>query len=472
MSVTELSPRRARGPTERSLCGWGRVGATRARVVRPSDEREAAAAVAESASGGGRLIARGAGRSYGDAAQSDGGLVLDMTGLDRVLSIDMKRMTVTAQAGVTLATLMARLYEHGMTLPVVPGTRHVTLAGAIASDIHGKNHHRDGAFASHVESITLLSASGELLEVTPDADAELFFGTLGGMGLTGVILKATVCAELLAHPWVAEDMDRTSGLEQTLELIGGEEPRRYSVAWLDMLADGTRMGRGLVSRADPLPAEVTPPRPRRGEVPGGYAGALTRPALLDMPRRVPGGLLQPGLVRAFNAARWAAGPRRARERPLPMAPYFFPLDAIGGWNRLYGKAGLVQYQFVLPTGEVRALRRCFQLLRRLPVYLAVFKRFGPAYGGPLSFPMEGWTLAVDLPASAPGLSEELDRLDDLVLEGGGRVYLSKDIRLRSHHLGDMYPGLDSFRSLRARVDPAGTLRSDLGVRVGLCEATR
>jgi decaprenylphospho-beta-D-ribofuranose 2-oxidase len=155
-----------------------------------------------------------------------------------------------------------------------------------------------------------------------------------------------------------------------------------------------------------------------------------------------------------------------------MAPYFFPLDAIGGWNRLYGKTGLVQYQFVLPTGEVRALRRCFQLLRRLPVYLAVFKRFGPAYGGPLSFPMEGWTLAVDLPASAPGLREELDRLDDLVLEGGGRVYLSKDIRLRSHHLGDMYPRLDSFRALRARVDPAGTLRSDLGIRVGLCEAAR
>jgi decaprenylphospho-beta-D-ribofuranose 2-oxidase len=418
------------------------------------------------------VTARGAGRSYGDAAQSDGGLVLDMTGLDRVLSIDMKGMSVTAQAGVTLATLMARLCEHGMTLPVVPGTRHVTLAGAIASDIHGKNHHCDGAFASHIESITLLSPSGEAFEVTPATDAELFFGTLGGMGLTGVILQATVRAEALAHPWVAEDMDRTSGLEQTLELIGGEEPRRYSVAWLDMLADGTRMGRGLVSRADPLPAEATPPTSRRGEAPGGYAGALTRPALLDMPRSVPGGLLQPALVRAFNAARWAAGPRRARERPLPMAPYFFPLDAIGGWNRLYGKTGLVQYQFVLPTGEVRALRRCFQLLRRLPVYLAVFKRFGPAYGGPLSFPMEGWTLAVDLPASAPGLREELDRLDDLVLEGGGRVYLSKDIRLRSHHLGDMYPRLDSFRALRARVDPAGTLRSDLGIRVGLCEAAR
>jgi decaprenylphospho-beta-D-ribofuranose 2-oxidase len=470
MSVTELSPRRARRGAERSLCGWGRVGSTRAWVVRPSDEREAAEAIAQGA--GGPLIARGAGRSYGDAAQSAGGLVLDMTGLDRVLSIDTQRMTVTAQGGVTLATLMARLCEHAMTLPVVPGTRHVTLAGAIASDIHGKNHHRDGAFAAHVESITLLSASGEAVEVTPESDADLFFGTLGGMGLTGVILQARVRAEPLAQPWVAEDMDRTSGLEQTLELIGGEEPRRYSVAWLDMLADGTKMGRGLVSRADPLPADVSPPRPRRGERAGGYADALTRPALLDMPRHVPGGLLQPALVRAFNAARWAAGPRRARERPLPMAPYFFPLDAIGGWNRLYGKAGLIQYQFVLPTGEVRALRRCFQLLRRLPVYLAVFKRFGPAYGGPMSFPMEGWTLAVDLPASAPGLREELDRLDELVLEGGGRVYLSKDIRLQGHHLGEMYPDLDSFRALRARVDPAGVLRSDLGARVGLCEATR
>ena len=399
--------------------------------------------------------------------------MLDMNGMDSIFSVDTEKMTVTAQAGATLASVMAALAEHGMTLPVVPGTRHVTLAGAIASDIHGKNHHRDGAFARHVEQITLLTPAGDVLEITGESDPNLFFATLGGMGLTGVILQARVRAEPLAHPWVAEDLDRTNGLEQTLEVIGGEDPRRYSVAWLDMLAEGPSMGRAIVSRADPLAPDATPPAPKRGRASQeSYAEALTRPAALDIPRGVPGGVLRPALVRAFNAARWLASPRSERERPLPMAPYFFPLDALGAWNRLYGPSGLIQYQFVLPTAEVSPLRRCFQLLRRLPVYLAVFKRFGPQYGGPLSFPMEGWTLAVDLPAGAPGLLEGLDAVDEIVVEGGGRVYLSKDIRLRREHLGQMYPALDAFRSLRERIDPAGVLRSDLGSRLGLCGGSR
>ncbi len=251
--------------TEQELHGWGRVAPSRATVVRPADADQAAEMVLRAAQDGGGLIARGAGRSYGDAAQAAGGTVLDMNGLDRVISIDTERLTVTAQAGATLASVMASLADHGMTLPVVPGTRHVTLAGAIASDIHGKNHHRDGAFARHVEQMTLLTPAGDTLELTPDGDPDLFFATLGGMGLTGVILQATVRAEPVAHAWVAEDVDRTNGLEQTLELIGGEDPRRYSVAWLDMLAEGPSMGRAIVSRADPLaPGETHLPRAAAG----------------------------------------------------------------------------------------------------------------------------------------------------------------------------------------------------------------
>lgn len=177
-------------------------------------------------------------------------------------------------------------------------------------------------------------------------------------------------------------------------------------------------------------------------------------------------------MRTFNALRWRATPRRERERPLALAPYFFPLDILGEWNRLYGPAGLIQYQFVIPSGEERTLERSFELIRarRLPVYLAVFKRFGPAFGGPLSFPLEGWTLAIDLPAAAPGLRAALDELDELVAEGGGRVYLSKDIRLRRDTLAEMYPRLDHFHAQRARVDPEGILRSDLARRLALCGA--
>jgi len=178
-------------------------------------------------------------------------------------------------------------------------------------------------------------------------------------------------------------------------------------------------------------------------------------------------------MRTFNVLRWRAAPRRERGRRLALAPYFFPLDALGEWNRLYGPAGLIQYQFVIPTGRESALERCFELMRtrRLPVYLAVFKRFGPAFGGPLSFPLEGWTLAADLPAGAPGLRAALDELDEVVAGCGGRVYLSKDARLRADALAAMYPQLDRFHAQRAKVDPEGVLRSDLARRLGLCGAS-
>lgn len=421
------------------------------------------------------MIARGAGRSYGDAAQNDGGEVLDMTGLDRIVAVDRERKLITAQGGATVAQLMHSLASHGLTLPVVPGTRHVTVAGAIASDIHGKNHHRDGGLARYVTTLSLCTPARGLMEVSPETDSELFYATLGGMGLTGVIVQATLEAEPLPSPWVAADVDRTDGLEQTLALMSGSERHRYSVAWLDLLADGSKLGRAIVSRAEPLaPGEAAAPARRRRATAGynddAYPHALLRRPAFEVPRGFPAALLRPASMRAFNALRWRATPRRERERPVALAPYFFPLDALGEWNRLYGPAGLIQYQFAIPAGEQAALERCFELMRtrRLPVYLAVFKRFGPAFGGPLSFPLEGWTLAIDLPAAAPDLSAALEALDELVAGCGGRVYLAKDIRLRSDTLRAMYPRLDRFHALRARVDPDGALRSDLARRLGLC----
>jgi len=478
MSAAELTERAPLAGAERTLHGWGRTASSRCRVIAPhgiEDVLQALASRSQSASASG-VIARGAGRSYGDAAQNDGGAVLDMTSLDRIVSIDSERGLVTAEAGATVAQLMAQLSAHGLTLPVVPGTRHVTLAGAIASDIHGKNHHRDGALARHVRSLTLCTPADGEVEVTPEDDPDLFYATLGGMGLTGVIVQATLRAEPLACPWVAADVDRTEGLAQTLELMGASERHRYSVAWLDLLADGPRMGRAIVSRADPLAAEMAPPPRRLRRASGGPHPSETfspKPAL-EVPHGFPAALLRPASMRTFNALRWRATPRRERGRALALAPYFFPLDALGEWNRLYGPAGLIQYQFVIPTGQERALERCFQLMRarRLPVYLAVFKRFGPAFGGPLSFPLEGWTLAIDLPAAAPGLRAALDELDELIAGCGGRVYLTKDIRLRREALTAMYPQLDRFHSQRARVDPEGILRSDLGRRLGLCGVAR
>jgi decaprenylphospho-beta-D-ribofuranose 2-oxidase len=471
MSATELTAGPALVSAERSLHGWGRTARSRCQVIRPRGVQDVLDALASSARGEGGVIARGAGRSYGDAAQNAGGEVLDMTGLDRVVSIDRERGLITAQGGATVAQLLNRLASHELTLPVVPGTRHVTVAGAIASDIHGKNHHRDGGLARHVRALSLCTPARGLVEVSPETDSELFYATLGGMGLTGVVVQATLAAEPLPSPWVAADVDRTDGLEQTLALMSGSERHRYSVAWLDLLADGPKLGRAIVSRADPLAngGLEAPARSRRARAGYAYPDALSRRPAFEVPRGFPAALLRPASMRTFNALRWRATPRRERERPLALTPYFFPLDALGEWNRLYGPAGLIQYQFVIPAGEEAALERCFQLMRarRLPVYLAVFKRFGPAFGGPLSFPLEGWTLAIDLPASAPGLPAALEALDELVAGCGGRVYLAKDVRLRREALRAMYPNLDRFHAQRTRVDPDGVLRSDLARRLGL-----
>jgi decaprenylphospho-beta-D-ribofuranose 2-oxidase len=414
---------------------------------------------------GGGVLARGAGCSYGDAAQLDGGTVIDTTQLRRILWVDAERRLVRAQAGATIARLMAALADHGMALPVVPGTRYPTLAGAIASDIHGKNHHVDGAFARHVVSIRICTPADGLVEVTPESDPDLFYGTLGGMGLTGVIVEATIRAMPLPTPWVADDIDRTDNLEQTLELTVPDEPRRYAVAWLDMLADGPSYGRAIVSRADLM---AGPPEGKEART-SAYPGELISSLRLRVPDRFPRGALLPGAVRAHNAARWKLAPRRAREHPTPIVPYFFPLDALVDWNRAYGPDGFLQYQFAMPLGHDEELRRCFDLLRGMPVYLAVFKRFGEQFGGPLSFPLAGWTLAVDLPARAPGLRERLAAIDDVVAAAGGRVYLTKDVRMAREHLEVMYPRLGEFRALRERVDPHGVLRSDLALRLGLAE---
>jgi decaprenylphospho-beta-D-ribofuranose 2-oxidase len=469
MSVADLAAPAPSAAPDRPLCGWGRTAWSVARVTRPRSVEEVAETLAAAGSGG--VIARGAGCSYGDAAQNAGGRVLDMTGWDRVLAIDPQTREVRAQPGATIGRLMSHLAAHGLTMPVVPGTRHVTLAGAIASDIHGKNHHRDGALARHVTSITLCTPAHGVLTLSPQRDGDLFYATLGGMGLTGVVVEATVRASELPSPWVGADIDRTDDLSATLDLMAAPERRRYSVAWLDLLAEGRGFGRAVIERADPLPAAEAPVPALASRRHASYPAPLLRPALARVPDAVPDGLLHPAGVRAFNALRWAVSPRRARDRPLPIVPYFFPLDVLGDWNRLYGSAGLIQYQYVIPEGEEVALERTFELmrLRRLPVFLAVFKRFGPAFGGPLSFPLEGWTLAIDVPAADAGVPATLRVLDEVVAACGGRVYLTKDCRMRPEMLRAMYPDLDAFHERRRRADPEGVMRSDLCRRVGLCE---
>ena len=451
------------------MAGWGggprapvqllRAGAVdelRAAVVALAGAQRTSATARRSAGG---AIARGMGRSYGDAAQIGNGLVFDMTAL-RSFQLDADRGVVTAQAGATLQELLAGLPPAGWTLPVVPGTQHVTVGGAIACDIHGKNHGVAGTFGRHVRALGLLSAAGEVTELTRESHPELFAATLGGMGLTGVILWAVIELTPLTTAWLSVDSDRVRCLDDALAALlapGGS----HRVAWLDLL--GPRPLRGIVTRAEPM---IEAPGPARERARSTVAGRLTVPA------RWPGRLLQPSVVRAYNDYRFRRCPQREIGRLEEFGAHMFPLDALREWPRLYGPRGFVQYQLVVPRGAEPILEAAIERLRNSPVpcFLAVLKDFGPDNGAPLSFPIEGWTLALDLPRSAPGLESLLRGFDGLVAEAGGRVYLAKDSRLRPEAVAAMYPRLKEWRAVRDGADPERVWRSDLALRTGLIEA--
>ena len=272
---------------------------------------------------------------------------------------------VRAGAGTTFAELLLFLAARGLTLPVVPGTRHVTVGGAIAADVHGKNHLRDGSLARHVESFTLCTPRDGPREVSAEREHELFDATLGGMGLTGVIVEAALRAVPMRSTHAVADIDRLEGLEQAMALLTGEQTHRYAIAWVDLLSEGTAFGRSVRSTRSlafhqaPSTSEEAPPagrtraatRPSPAPSPHTVAPPFATRSALRFPR--PGRLLRPAAVRAFNALHWRAAPRRARGRTLSMSAQLFPLDVLGEWSRLYGPAGLLQYQFAVPRGRRR-----------------------------------------------------------------------------------------------------------------------
>ncbi|AZP19942.1 FAD-binding oxidoreductase [Streptomyces aquilus] len=443
-----------------SVTGWGRTAPTAARLIRPRTYEEAVAAVRDCGARGG--IPRGLGRAYGDAAQNAGGAVLDMTALDRVHVIDADSGIVLCDAGVSLHRLMRVLLPLGWFVPVTPGTRHVTVGGAIGADIHGKNHHVSGSFSRHVLSFELLTADGEIRAVS--RGTPLFDATTGGMGLTGVILTATVQLQPVQTSLMSVDTERARDLDDLMaRLSATDDYYRYSVAWIDLLARGASTGRAVLTRGEHAPLDALGTRARRDPL-------AFRPAQLPAPPAVlPEGLLNRRTVGWFNELWYRKAPRARTGQLQKLSTFFHPLDGVPHWNRVYGRGGFVQYQFVVPYGREDTLRRVVRRLseRRCPSFLAVLKRFGDADPGWLSFPLPGWTLALDIPAGLPGLGALLDGLDEEVAAAGGRVYLAKDSRLRPELLAAMYPRLDDFRALRAELDPRGAFVSDLSRRLDL-----
>jgi decaprenylphospho-beta-D-ribofuranose 2-oxidase len=439
------------------LSGWGRTAPTRAEVVRPESAEAVAAALAD----GRPVIARGLGRAYGDAAQNAGGLVIDATGLDAVHAFDTERGVIDAGAGLGLEALIALALPHGWFVPVTPGTRHITLGGALAADVHGKNHHVDGAFSRHVEAFELAVPGGELREITP-ADP-LFAATAGGMGLTGVVTRMRLRLSPVTSAHMRVTTTRAGDLDALMASMRERDAGfRYSVAWIDCLKRGAAMGRGVLLRGEHATADELPPRLRRKPL------AYSPRPVLGVPGVVPSGLLNIAVARAFNEAYFRRAPAQERIGLEPIGPYFHPLDAVAAWNRLYGPRGFVQYQAVVPDAEGEAVRALVERVSGagMSSFLAVLKRFGEGTGM-LSFPMAGWTLALDIPVGASDLARRLDELDDIVVAAGGRVYLAKDARVRPELLPAMYPDLERWREVRRSADPEGLMRSDLARRLGL-----
>jgi decaprenylphospho-beta-D-ribofuranose 2-oxidase len=457
------------------LTGWGRTAPTAGLVVAPDDDNDVDALLARSGRRG--LIARGLGRSYGDAAQNAGGTVLDATrldgtgldgtgldatGLDRGMRIDPDTGVARVAAGVSIDALIRAALPLGFFVPVTPGTRYVTIGGALAADVHGKNHHLDGSIANHVESFTLHTPK-QVVDVTPASDPELFWGTAGALGLTGVITEVTLRLLPVETSLLRSHTERCRDLDTVMaRMLEDDAAHRYSVAWIDCLARGASLGRSVLSLGDHARLDDLPPRKRARPL------AFDAREIVSAPPWVPNGLLNRLSIAVFNEFWYRVTP--ALHGALETIPaYFHPLDGVRGWNRMYGSRGFLQYQYVVPDAAADVVRSTLEMLSdaRAASFLAVLKRFGPGNPGPLSFPQPGWTLALDIPAAVPGLAQLLDDLDEVVVEAGGRVYLAKDSRLRPELLAAMYPDLDRFAELRARVDPMRVLQSDLQRRLGL-----
>lgn len=440
-----------------TLTGWGRSTRSAAQVVAPTSPQECADVVADAKT----VLGRGMGRAYGDAAQCAGGTVVSTTNLTQCSE---PGPVMTIAAGMSIDELLRISVPAGYFVPVTPGTRYVSIGGALASDIQGKNHHADGALSAHTEAIDLVLASGERVTVGPDADPELFWATTGGMGLTGLITGARIrmrpveTSKLLVDTTRAEDLD-----DLIAAMYEADSTHRYSVAWVDTLATGKKLGRSVLTVGDFARVEDLPVKKRHD--PLAYSPANP----VKAPKAVPNLALNRLSVAAFNEMWFRKAPKRKLGELQSIPTFFHPLDGVADWNYIYGPRGFLQYQVIVPDGAEDVLRSLLEQFAqsRCPVFLAVLKRFGPEGPSPITFALKGWTLALDVPTDVPGLNELLDRMDAQVAEVGGRIYLTKDSRMTAATFQAMYPRAKEFAAVRDRVDPERVFRSDLSVRLGL-----
>lgn len=434
---------------KQTYTGWGRALQSTADMARPERHAALGYLIAETDS----ILPVGNLRSYGDAALADNGRVLSTVRLDRLIAFDAKTGVLEAEPGITLGEILRIFAPRGWMPAVLPGTGATTLGGAIANDVHGKNHHVAGSFGNHVKSLVLMTADGRAREISEEVEPELFHATIGGVGQTGLITAATIQLAPCPTTGVQVHERRIGNLDDFLETFDAATAT-YQVGWIDALASGSSLGRGIFEEAEFDPNAVHP-FPKRE--------ATSFPPI---PSRL---ALATASVRLFNAIYWRRTPVAGRRVSRPLGKFFFPLDKLSNWNKVYGKKGFHQFQCVVPaeTGD-QSLRQMLELVSAAGIAspLAVLKRLGPGRAGYLSFPMEGYTLAVDLP-NRTGVRSLLTALNDVTLKHGGRIYLAKDSALKADAMEQMYPEIDAYRKAVASADPDGKFISDMATRLNL-----
>jgi len=444
---------------EQLLTGWGRTAPSLAQVVPCTSTAEVQEAVRTAGPRG--VLVRGLGRSYGDAAQSGGARVLDLQSINSI-DYDAEAGLVTAGAGASLDAVMRTIVPLGAFVPVTPGTRMITVGGAIGADVHGKNHHVDGTFGAHVRQLSLVDGNGELRELNPDdSTSAQFWTTIGGMGLTGAMTSACFDVIPIETSRMSVDTKRVDDLEEVMaHMVTGDSKYRYTVAWIDTVSAS---GRGIITSGDHASLDQLSDKQRS------TARAFAPKALASAPNLFPPGLLNKLTVKAFNEAWFRRAPQDRAGEIQSIGAFFHPLDGVQNWNRVYGPGGFLQYQFVVPDSASELVRVALDRLRGIsaPSFLTVLKRFGEANPAPLSFPKTGWTLAADVPAGLPGLGTVLDELDDLVADAGGRLYLAKDSRQSPQMFARTYPRLGEWQKIRDELDPRGVFTSDLARRLSI-----
>lgn len=419
------------------ISGWGRFPKAECRISRPRSEAEVSELVLA-----GPAIARGNGRSYGDSALNTE-MTIDMTAFDHMIAFDVNTGSLTLEAGVILSDVIDSFLRRGWFPPVTPGTKFVSLGGMIAADVHGKNHHKHGSIRGFVDWLDLLTANGSVLRCSRSQNAEEFEFTIGGMGLTGVILRAAIRLMPVESGWIRQQTTPTSCLDETVDVLEGSLNSTYSVAWIDCLATGRALGRSLVMLGE---------HARREELDANHKSdlyATHKKHQWTVPFDLPNLAINRFMMRLFNAIYYANGKLSSRQTYVGWDSYFYPLDAILHWNRIYGPRGLAQFQCVLPLANSRkGLSKLLEVTSSAGAgsFLAVLKRLG-AQPSRFSFPMEGYTLALDFPVSARNLAL-IDRLDSIALEHGGRFYLAKDCRMKKATIEEADGRVPAFRAMR------------------------